>query len=929
MGALMRAKDWSSTSLGPPGGWPQSLRTVVRLMLNTGHPMYIWWGAELACLYNDAYRQSIGPERHPGSLGRPAREVWDEVWDLIGPQIEYVCSGKGATWHEDHLVPITRHGRRDEVYWTYSYSPIDDDTAPGGIGGVLVVCTETTQKILAERRLAGQIRRQRRLFQCAPGFIAVLTGPGHVFEFVNDAYIRLCGERDYIGRPVCEVFPEVADQSYFELLDQVFATGERFVAQENQIRLTRTPGGPAEDRFLDFIYEPIVDDTGKVTGIFVEGFDVTDRAKASAALRATEAQLRELNADLERAVLERSAVGGRFWQITPDLLGVLNPNGYFERCNPAWTTVLGWSEAELREMSIFDLLHPDDRERTRGGFENLKLGNPILRFENRYRRKGGGYNWFAWSAAPLGDAYYCSGRDITPEKLQAEILAERTAELDRVWRNSRDLQVVIGADGIFRAINPAWTEILGHQPEQVVGRSFLDFVWPEDAERAQAGLDAAAAKSDLTNFQNRYRHQDGTARWISWHTAAEGDLVYAYGRDISAQMEAQRELALAQEALRQSQKMEAVGQLTGGIAHDFNNLLAGISGSLELLETRLAQGRLSGIERYITGAQNSARRAAALTQRLLAFSRRQTLDPKPTDINRLISGMEDLIRRTVGPGIAVEVVGAGGIWATKVDPSQLESALLNLCINARDAMSPDGGRLTVETANKWLDERAARERELPAGQYVSLCVTDTGCGMTQGVVAQAFDPFFTTKPLGQGTGLGLSMIYGFVRQSGGQVRIYSEVGRGTTVCLYLPRHFGKTDEIAEVEPAAVAGHGAGERVLVIDDEPTIRMLIAEVLQDNGYTGIEAADGPSGLRILQSDMRIDLLITDVGLPGGMNGRQVADAARVTRPGLKILFITGFAENAVVGNGHLEAGMEVITKPFVMATLGNKIRDLLER
>jgi CheY-like chemotaxis protein len=373
--------------------------------------------------------------------------------------------------------------------------------------------------------------------------------------------------------------------------------------------------------------------------------------------------------------------------------------------------------------------------------------------------------------------------------------------------------------------------------------------------------------------------------------------------------------------------MEAVGQLTGGIAHDFNNLLAGISGSLEAIERRLAQGRLEGLDRFIKGAQSSSQRAAALTQRLLAFARRQTLDPKPTDVNRLVFGMEELIRRTVGPDIRVEVVGAGGLWLTRVDAAQLESALLNLAINARDAM-PEGGRLTIETANKWLDERAARERELPPGQYLSLCVTDTGTGMPKDVIERIFDPFFTTKPLGKGTGLGLSMVHGFVRQSGGQVRVYSEVGQGTTMCLYLPRHHGElAGEDGEQVPA-VGETGRGETVLVIDDEPTVRMLIVEVLEEAGYAALEAEDGPSGMKILRSDARVDLLITDVGLPGGMNGRQVADAARVTRPQLKVLFVTGFAENAALGNGHLEPGMEVMTKPFVMAELANKISEMVE-
>ena len=310
----------------------------------------------------------------------------------------------------------------------------------------------------------------------------------------------------------------------------------------------------------------------------------------------------------------------------------------------------------------------------------------------------------------------------------------------------------------------------------------------------------------------------------------------------------------------------------------------------------------------------------------MAFSRQQTLDPRPTDANRLVAGMEDLVRRTVGPAIGVEVVAAGGLWPALVDPNQLENALLNLCINARDAM-PDGGRLTVETANRWLDHRAARERDLPPGQYISLCVSDTGPGMPPEVAAKAFEPFFTTKPVGQGTGLGLSMVYGFVRQSGGQVRIYSEAGQGATVCLYLPRHAGAADDGEEPAAAPEALRAeAGRTVLVVDDEPTVLMLAADVLGGLGYAVVEASDGASALEVLRSDARVDLLVTDVGLPGGMNGRQLADAARAARPGLKVLFITGYAENAVLGNGQLERGTHVMTKPFAMEALAARVQEL---
>ena len=381
-----------------------------------------------------------------------------------------------------------------------------------------------------------------------------------------------------------------------------------------------------------------------------------------------------------------------------------------------------------------------------------------------------------------------------------------------------------------------------------------------------------------------------------------------------------------EELLRQSQKMEAVGQLTGGIAHDFNNLLTGIGGSLQIMQTRIAQGRLSEVDRYIEAARGASKRAAALTHRLLAFSRQQTLEPKPTPINRLVAGMEELIRRTVGPAVTVEVVSAVGLWNTLVDPNQLENALLNLCINARDAM-PEGGRLTIETGNRWVADREAKTRDVSPGQYISLCVSDTGTGMSPEVIRRAFDPFFTTKPVGTGTGLGLSMIYGFVRHSGGLARIYSEIGQGSMVCLYLPRYFGDATTEEQAEFAAPARARDGETVLVVDDEATVRMLVVEVLGDLGYTALEAEDGPAALQVLGSATRLDLLVTDVGLSGGMTGRQVAAAARELRPELKVLFITGYAENAVLSHGHLDPGMHVLSKPLEVDVLAEKIRNLL--
>ena len=507
-------------------------------------------------------------------------------------------------------------------------------------------------------------------------------------------------------------------------------------------------------------------------------------------------------------------------------------------------------------------------------------------------------------------------------------VVERTADRNRLWELSTDLILVTDFETTITAVNPAWTAVLGWREADLVGQKFGGFIHPEDLAHTADGVEWLGQGRPLRGFEARYRHRDGGYRWISWTAVPDGPTILAIGRDVTAEKDQAEALSRAEERLRQSQKMEAVGQLTGGLAHDFNNLLAGISGSLEMVGTRVRQGRTGEIERYVVAAQGAAKRAAALTHRLLAFSRRQTLDPRPTDVNRLIHDMADMVRRTVGPAITLEVVGSVGLWTALVDPNQLENALLNLAINARDAM-PDGGRLTVETGNRWMDERAAHERDLAPGQYLSICVSDTGTGMPPDVIARAFDPFFPTKPLGQGTGLGLSMIYGFARQSGGQARIYSEVDLGTMVCIYLPRHCGDGDrpEDAGHREAETPRAVAGETVLVVDDEPTVRMLVADVLSDLGYAAIEAEDGPSGLRALQNSARVDLLVTDVGLPGGMNGRQVADAARALRPDLKVLFITGYAENAVVGNGHLDPGMEVLTKPFAIDDLAARIRRLI--
>ncbi len=809
MAAAFAQADWAASPVGVAATWSPALQAALGMILAAKAEIILFWGPDYVAFYNEAYAPTIG-QKHPRALGRPARENWSELWGDLEPLLGGVRRTGETVSGKDRQFYIERHGVGETVFFDISFSAIRE--SDGGIGGVLCIVAETTERVRAQQQLSSDRERLAQLFWQAPSFMALLDGPTHVFTLVNPAYQLLIGGREILGRPVVEALPEVIGQGFIELLDKVYATGETFRGQAVVVALQRDANQTPENRHLDFVYQPIKSANGQVTSIFVVGTDITESVRASEELRESEARFRSF----------AQAIPNHFWTATPD--------GRLDWFNDQVYGYSGAVAGALDGEKWAAIVHPDDVGRASERWARSLSTGETYETEFRLRRHDGVFRWHIARAMPIRD----------------------TAGAISRW---------VGAN----------TDI-------------------------QDQKDVAATLADL-NAALETRVAERTAQLIE-----------------------------TEEALRQSQKMDAVGQLTGGIAHDFNNLLQAITGALDRLRKRIAQGRLEDVERFLKAAEEGATRAASLTHRLLAFSRRQTLDPRPADVNRLVSGLEDLIRRTMGPGIAVQVVGAGGLWTTLIDVPQLENALLNLCINARDAM-PAGGKLTIETANRWLDDRGGRGRDLPPGQYVSLAVTDSGVGMGPEVVERAFDPFFTTKPIGQGTGLGLSMIYGFVRQSGGQVRIYSEVGQGTTMTLYLPRHLGEVGPDTETAAERME-RGLGEMVLVVDDEEQIRMLVSDVLQENAYRTIEARDGRTAMAILQGGQPIDLLITDVGLPGGMNGRQLADAARDMRPGLKVLFITGYAENAVVGNGHLPPGMAVLVKPFAMPALAAKIRDILE-
>jgi PAS domain S-box-containing protein len=493
-------------------------------------------------------------------------------------------------------------------------------------------------------------------------------------------------------------------------------------------------------------------------------------------------------------------------------------------------------------------------------------------------------------------------RDLT-QTLEARVEA-RTQERDRLWTASRDLFAVIGADGRQRSFNPAWSRLLGYDQDELLGSSLDELVHPEDLASVRdkwPNLDAGPAQ-----FDARMAVKNGEWRWVDWTVIPVGDAYYAVGRDVTERKQ-------LEDQLRQSQKMEAVGQLTGGLAHDFNNMLTGILGSLDMLSRRLADGRIAEAGRFIEAATAAAARAASLTHRLLAFSRRQPLDPRPLDVNELVASMQDLLARTLGEQVKLAIVLAPDLWPASSDANQLESAILNLAINARDAM-PDGGVLTIETENLG-----------GLSDCVALRVRDTGEGMSREVADRAFEPFFTTKPLGQGTGLGLSMVYGFVRQTGGDIRIDSRPNGGTTVELRLPRTAGEGDSRLKDHVTPAPG-GFGETVVVVEDDASVRLVVVEVLDELGYRAIEVADTEAALQVLASDRHIDLLVTDVGLPG-LNGRQLADLARESRHDLPVLFMTGYTAAATRRSEFLAEGMQMIAKPFAVDALAAKIREMI--
>ncbi|NHZ92646.1 PAS domain S-box protein [Massilia sp. CCM 8733] len=918
MGAAFAAVDWGATSLGPIAAWPPALKTGVALVLRSPVAMTLLWGRDGVMLYNAAYSVFAGAN-HPAILGKPVCESFPDVAEFNRNVLAVVFDG-GTLTYRDQELSWTRNGLLEQFWLNLDYSPVLDDN--GQIGGVIAVVIDTTAKVRAERHARGEIGRLHSMFEQAPGFMALLGGPQHEFILANKAYLDLVGNRDVIGRTVRDVLPEAAEQGFIAHLDRMFVSGEVFRGNEVAFSISATAAAPARQAFLDFVYQPVRDDKGAIWGVFVQGADVSERVNAERMTRANERKFQ----------VWAQAMPNHVWSARAD--------GYLDWFNDRVYAYSGAAPGTLDGDGWASLVDEQDLASAAALWASAIGERAVYETQFRLRRADGAFRWHLSRALPIfsdsGEliSWIGTNTDIDDHKSSAlalerlnstlaEQVGARTAERDRMWRLSTDIMLVADFNAGIVAVNPAFSWVLGWDADTVLGQSFMELVHPDDRAATAQQVESLGTGAATFRFENRYRRRDGGYSTLSWSAAPDNEFIHAVGRDITAERQAAEAMRQTELALQQAQKMETIGKLTGGVAHDFNNLLQVISGNLQLL-SKDVHGNPRAAQR-VDNAMAGVVRGAKLASYLLAFGRRQALEPKVVKIGRFVLGMEDMLRRSLGEAIDIETVLSGGLWNTLVDTAQVENALLNLAINARDAM--DGsGRLTIEVGNALLDAMyASSHPEVDAGQYVMLAVSDTGKGMTPEVLAHAFEPFFSTKPEGKGTGLGLSMVYGFVKQSGGHVKIYSEEGHGTTVRIYLPRSFEM--EEAQALPVDSVYVGGTETILVAEDDEQVRATVVEMLSDLGYRVLKASDAASALTVIDSGVQVDLLFTDVVMPGPLRSPELARKARERLPQLAVLFTSGYTENAIVHGGRVDAGVELLGKPYTREALAKKIRHVL--
>ncbi len=848
MAQLMRRHDWSQTSLGDPRDWPLTLKVSVRLLLTSRFEMWLGWGPDIAFLYNDAYRPTLGT-KHPKSLGMATRELWAEIWDDVAPRLRQVYEQGEATWDRALLLVLHRHGYPEETYHTFSYSPLAGDD--GTVQGVFCAVSEETERVISGRRL-----------ESLEALASSITGTQELpdfFQSVGQAAAR--ADRDILfsalyqlddaggATPLHENLGGVAvDARSAWRLDTLRADNTIFAVDIEAAGLpTGAWSAPARQAAVIALSQA---DRERPLGVLVVGLnpfrpfddDYCSYLKLFAGqIAARWTALKEVAARTE----ERDRLRAMFKQ-APSFMALLSgPEHVFEFANDAYLTLVG--PRDLVGLPARQAL-PDVTGQ--GYFELL-------------------------------DTVYSTGQPFVGEALPVRI------------------QRAPGSEPVDRFVH------LIYQPIFVAGQVAGIFV---------DGYDVTHQK----NAENALRQLNAT---LETHVK---DRTSALEQALERLRHEGEERSRAERALQRAQKMEALGALTGGVAHDFNNSLQVISANLQLL-ARMTEND-AAMRRRVEGALNGVERGAKLASQLLSFGRRQPLEPRVVNVGRFIRGLEEMLRRTLGESIEVETVISGGLWNTSVDPSQVENAVLNLAINARDAMEGQG-KLTIEAGNAFLDADYCKQHDdVRPGQYVMIAVTDTGSGMPPEVMERAFEPFFSTKPEGKGTGLGLSMVYGFVKQSGGHVVVYSEVGEGTTVKLYLPRSMLAED----AAPLAWAGgpvEGGTETVLVVEDDDDVRETTVATLTDLGYRVLRARNADSALTVIESGAAVDVLFTDVVMPGRLRSPELARMARQRLPGIAVLFTSGYTENSIVHGGRLDEGVELLSRPYTREALARRIRHVL--
>ena len=782
---------------------------------------------------------------------------------------------------------------------------------------VLGTAIDITARKQAEAALLDREARLRAVFAQAGAGLA-LTDSGGRFTEVNETYCTIVGRpaEQMLGLSMQEITHPDDLAGNAPLFEAAARGGKAFDIEKRYLR----PGG--ESVWVRNNVSAVRSDDGTTVAMLAVSVDITDRVRAEAALRESEEQFRVLS------------------QVLPSFVWSTDPDGNAIWFNERVYAYVGTPPGDLDASGWRDIIHPDDRERVTGTWRAAVASRSDYQSEYRIRRSDATYRWFLARAQPVlasdGTVVRWVGTctDIDDQKrVMAELMrfnetleqrvAERTAEHDRVWRNSRDLLVVVGADGVFRAANPAWEAILGYGPAEVAGRHYGDLIWPDDSELTRAALERAVTTGPLTDFENRYRHKDGTPRWISWRTAIEGDLVYAYGRDVTAERTQGEALRQAEEALRQSQKLEAVGQLTGGVAHDFNNLLTIIRSSVDFL--RRPDLPTERRTRYLNAVSETVDRAAKLTGQLLAFARRQALKPETLNVGTRLRGVADLLDTVTGARIKVVTEVPEHPCFVRVDASQFETALVNMAVNARDAME-GAGTLTL-SLRCGVPLPPIRGHAGAPGPFAQVSLSDTGSGIPSDLLTRVFEPFFTTKEVGKGTGLGLSQVFGFAKQSGGDVSVESRPGQGTTFALYLPEVApASASQQDGVERGPVEPGGSGQRVLVVEDNVEVGRFATQILEDLGYATTWAANAEEALEMLGSDgAGFDVVFSDVVMPG-IGGIELARLLKRRMPQLPVVLASGYS-HVLAQEGSVD--FDLLQKPYSADQVSRMLRTVLRR